>query len=442
MPERKVLDPVDQNPQALPVLPLHPDHDNRLTVKDPVCGMEVAPATAAGSVDHAGQTYYFCSRHCVEKFRADPARYLNNPGFEGHGAHGAPGDEAPPALPAGTTYTCPMHPEIVRARSGLVPDLRHGPGADDRLDRRGRRSRARRHEPPLLGVPCSHDAAPLLSHGGRWSRACRCRSSSRASRSCGSSLPWRRPSCFGAAWPFFERGWASLVNRNLNMFTLIALGTGTAFAFSAVAATVPRHVSRLVSRCIMAQVPVYFEPSAVIMTLFSWGRCSNCGRAARPAARSGPCSGLLPRPPGASRDDGREEDVPLEQVRTRRPAARPSWREGPGRRQSCSKVTVAVDESMISGEPIPVEKGPGDRVIGGTVNGTGGLVMRAERVGADTVLAQIVRMVSEAQRTARRSSAWPTSSSGYFVPGVVVVAVITFVAWACSAPSRGWRTRW
>jgi P-type Cu+ transporter len=237
------------------------------------------------------------------------------------------------------------------------------------------------------------------------------------------------------AWgglPFFERGWASLVNRRLNMFTLIALGTGTAYLFSVVAALFP-SVFPSSFRDHHGDVAIYFEPAAAIVTLVLLGQVLELRARRQTGSAIKALLGLAPKTARRLRADGHEEDIPVDQVV---PGDR--LRVRPGEKVPVDGVVVegesAVDESMISGEPVPVERRPGDRVIGGTVNGTGGLVMRAERVGADTVLAQIVRMVNQARRTRAPIQRLADQVSGYFVPGVVLIAVVTFFAWVSVGP--------
>ena len=416
---------------ALPVLHQH-GGDAPDGVKDPVCGMTVIPATAAGSVDHEGRTYHFCSRHCVEMFRADPARYLNKPGSEGHGAAAAHAAEPPPAPPVGTTYTCPMHPEIVRPGPGSCPicgmalepiNVSANEEADPELDDMSRRFWI-----------CAALTTPLFI----LSMATMIPGFSVPDFMMGTHLVWIQfalatPVVLWGGWPFFERGWASVVSRNLNMFTLISIGTGTAFVFSAVAALVP-WIFPDSFRDHQGTIPVYFEPSAVIVTLVLLGQVLELRARRQTGSAIRALLGLAPKTARRLRGDGHEEEVPLEHVV---PGDR--LRVRPGERMPVDGKVVdgasSVDESMISGEPIPVEKQSGDRVIGGTVNGTGGLVIEAERVGADTVLAQIVRMVSEARRTRAPIQRLADVVSGYFVPAVVVVALITFIAWGLFGPA-------
>ena len=231
--------------------------------------------------------------------------------------------------------------------------------------------------------------------------------------------------------PFFERGWMSLVSRSLNMFTLIALGTGTAFVFSTIAALVPGIFPESFRH--HGEVAVYFEPAAVIVTLVLLGQVLELRARRQTGSAIRALLGLVPKTARRLRDDGREEDVALDLV-----VLGDRLRIRPGEKVpvdgSVIEGSSAVDESMISGEPIPVEKGPGERLIGGTVNGTGGLVMRAERVGAETMLAQIIRMVGEARRTRAPIQRLADLVSSYFVPAVVVVALITFFAWSYFGP--------
>ncbi len=240
------------------------------------------------------------------------------------------------------------------------------------------------------------------------------------------------PVVLWCGWPFFERAWGSLKSRQLNMFTLIAMGTGTAYLFS-LAATIAPGLFPDSFRDHHGQVAVYFEPAAVITTLVLLGQMLELRARRQTGSAIRALLGLAPKTARRLRDDGGEEDVPIDRVV---PGDR--LRIRPGEKVPVDGVVLegasAVDESMITGEPIPVEKGPGDRLIGGTVNGNGSLVMQAERVGADTMLAQIVRMVSEARRTRAPIQRLADQVSAYFVPGVILVALIAFVAWAAIGP--------
>jgi Cu+-exporting ATPase len=413
-------------------------HDDEAAdaVIDPVCGMRVVPETAAGSVDHDGRSYYFCSQHCVEKFRADPGRYLRGemPAAAQLVTLGVASRRPEPVSPAqakGTTYTCPMHPEIVSDRPGSCPicgmaleprTLTEDADVDPELaDMSLRFWNSLGLTIPLLLLSMMEMVPGLVLPGFLSGRA----------------LVWIQlalatPVVVWGGLPFFERGWASLVHRKLNMFTLIALGTGTAYIFSLIAALFP-DIFPASFRGHQGEVAVYFEPAAVIVTLVLLGQVlelrarHQTGSAIRSLLR------LVPKTARRLRDDGQEGDIPLDQVV---PGDR--LRVRPGEKIPVDGIVVegnsAVDESMISGEPIAVEKGPGAAVIGGTVNGTGGLIVRAERVGAETVLAQIVRMVSEARRTRAPIQRLADIVSSYFVPGVVAVAIIAFIGWSLFGP--------
>jgi Cu+-exporting ATPase len=391
--------------------------------------MTVVPETAAGSVDHDGRIYYFCSRHCVEKFRDDPARFLADRDGDAAGlASHAVGSISPAA---GTTYTCPMHPEIVRDRPGACPicGMALEPltvSADADVDPELADMSLRFWISLALTVPLLLLSMAEMVPGLIFPRFL-----------AGRALIWVQlalatPVVAWGGLPFFKRGWASLVNRRLNMFTLIALGTGTAYVFSLVAALFP-SVFPASFRDHHGEVAVYFEPAAVIVTLVLLGQVLELRARRHTGSAIKALLGLAPKTARRLGADGHEEDIPLDQV-----IPGDQLRVRPGEKVPADGVVVegesAVDESMISGEPIPVERRPGDRVIGGTVNGTGGLVMRAEHVGADTVLAQIVRMVNQARRTRAPIQRLADQVSAYFVPGVVLIAVLTFVAWILVGP--------
>jgi Cu+-exporting ATPase len=410
------------------------DAGHRIVAKDPVCGMDVFPETAAGSIEYDGRTIYFCSRHCLERFKADPERYAAPHPASGHDglvvlnpSFTVPVQPAPP----GTRYTCPMHPEIIRDRPGSCPicGMALEPmtvTADDEAD------------PELAEMSrrfwiCLTLTVPLLL----LSMAEMIPGLDLPSRLGGPASVWLQlalasPVVLWGGWPFFERAWASLKNRQLNMFTLIALGTGTAYLFSVAAAVAPGLFPDSF-RDHQGQVALYFEPAAVITTLVLLGQVLELRARRQTGDAIRALLGLVPKTARRLRDGGGEEDVPLDQVV---PGDR--LRIRPGENVPVDGVvlegTSAVDESMITGEPIPVEKGPGDRVIGGTVNGTGSLVIRAERVGAETMLARIVQMVSEARRTRAPIQRLADQVSAYFVPGVVLVALITLLAWATFGP--------
>jgi Cu+-exporting ATPase len=427
-------------------------HESHATAKDPVCHMDVVPETAAWSLEHDGHTYYFCSRHCVEKFRADPARYLGK-GTEAEppaqvvtigkisGPAGAAAGTAPEALPpsagvfpsagSASIYTCPMHPEIKRDRPGSCPicGMALEPvtvAADAEVDPELADMSRRFWISLVLSVPllalAMAQMIPGVSFPG-WLA--------------GRNLVWiefalATPVVAWGGLPFFERGWTSLKRRQLNMFTLIALGTGSAYAFSVIAALLP-GIFPAAFRDHHGEVAVYFEPAAVIVTLVLLGQVLELRARHQTGSAIRALLGLAPKTARRIADLGHEEDVPLETV-----VPGDQLRVRPGEKIPVDGIVIAgtsaVDESMISGEPYPVEKREGGRVIGGTVNGTGALVIRAERVGAETMLAQIVRMVSEARRTRAPIARLADRISAYFVPAVVLVAVITFVVWSVFGP--------
>ncbi len=439
------------------------------TVKDPVCGMSVDPVTAAGSYDYDGQTYFFCSHHCLEKFRAEPAKYLT-PALH-QLTLGAPSHQLQPqhvdisaeytclmhpevrqpepgACPACgmaleslvaqagslrhvTEYVCPMHPEIVQDESGSCPIC--GMALEPRV------ATAEEEENPELvdmtrrfwvgvglTIPVVLIAMGDLIPGRPLERI-----------ASASALGWielilATPVVVWAGWPFFVRGWQSVVNRRLNMFTLIGLGVAVAYVDSLMAKLFPQ-IFPPSFRGEGGEVPVYFEAAAVITTLVLLGQVLELKARSRTGAAIKALLGLAPKTARRIREDGTEEDVPLDQVQ---PGDR--LRVRPGEKVPVDGIVIegtsAVDESMVTGEPIPVEKRAGDRVIGATVNGTGTLVIRAERVGADMLLSQIVQMVAEAQRSRAPIQRLADVVAGYFVPTVVGISILTFIVWALVGP--------
>ena len=378
------------------------------THKDPVCGMQVKPESAAGSEMYEGRAYYFCGKGCLEKFRADPVKYL------------AP-KPVPPLHPTAKQYTCPMDPQIIRDKPGscpicgmalepMVASLDEGENPE-LVDMRRRFWISLVLTIPVfvsaMGMSMSHNrvlfemalATPVVLWGG---------------------------------WPFFVRAWESILSRNLNMFTLIGLGTGVAYPYSVAAALFPELFLGSFGRG-MNHVPVYFEASAVIVTLVLLGQVLELKARSQTGAAIKALLGLAPKTARLLNQDGSEIDVPLEQVKVG-----DKLRVRPGEKVPVDGVVLegssSVDESMISGEAIPVEKQAGERLTGATLNGTGSLVMRAEHVGSETLLAQIVRLVSEAQRSRAPIQKFADVVAGYFVPIVVGAAAVTFAVWALAGP--------
>jgi len=396
------------------------------TVRDPVCGMEVDTRAATHKLQLGDATYCFCSTRCLERFRADPDRYLNPPA-----ADPAVSDLAMGTLPQaakGTIWTCPMHPQIRRSGPGqcpicgmalepLEPSLEDGPNPElIDMTRRFWVSAA-------LSLPLVVLAMGMELFGWRLLPV----------RTTGwVQFALATPVVLWGGWPFFERFWASLKTRNLNMFTLIGLGIGVAFGYSFVATLAPQIFPQSL-KVMDGLVPVYFEAAAVITTLVLLGQVlelrarSATGRAIRALL------GLAPKNARRVLDDGHEADVPLDQVHVG-----DLLRVRPGEKVPVDgEVTEgrsSVDESMLTGEPVPVEKAAGDKITGATMNGTGTLLMRATRVGRDTMLAQIVRMVADAQRSRAPIQTLADKVSAVFVPAVVLVAVVTFAVWSWVGP--------
>jgi Cu+-exporting ATPase len=426
-------------------------------VIDPVCGMSIRPEDSVGHVQHLGQTYYFCSDSCLEQFRQEPDRFVQGRGAResspppadahareytcpmdpdvrqmGPGACPKCGMALEPVSVAPVTrteWTCPMHPEIVRDAPGSCPICgmaleprvvtleERNPELDD-MTRRFTWSLVL--TAPILAFMVAEviPSQPLhhwLPPGAmNWLE-----------------LALATPVVVWGGWPFFQRGWASVLNRHLNMFTLIALGVGAAYAFSVVATVAPGLFPD--SFRTAGAMAVYFEAAAVIVVLVLLGQVLELRARSRTSGAIRNLLGLAPKTARRIESDGTEHDVPLSDVHVR-----DRLRVRPGERVPVDGVVVdgksTVDESMVTGESIPVEKAATSKVIGGTVNGTGTFVMEAERVGADTLLAQIVRMVSEAQRSRAPIQRLADTVSGWFVPIVIAVAVITFFVWSTYGP--------
>ena len=374
--------------------------------KDVVCGMQVDPARAAGTTDYNGKTYYFCGRGCLERFRADPDAFLG-------GKAGSQQAAAP-----GATYTCPMHPEIVRDHPDACPIC--GMALEPRT------------------VTIEEGPNPELVDMSRRLWASAALTSPLLVGAMGGFIPqWLElalatPVVLWGAFPFFVRGWQSIVNRSLNMFTLIALGVTVSYGYSVVAALVPELFPDGF-RDDAGTVGVYFEVAASIVTLILLGQVLELRARGQTGAAIRKLLGLAATSARRLRDDDVEEDVPLEAVRVG-----DRLRVRPGEKVPVDAVVLegssAVDESMVTGEPIPVEKHTNDRVVGATLNGTGSLVIRAERIGADTLLSRIVAMVADAQRSRAPIQKLADVVSGYFVPAVVAIAVATFGVWAAVGP--------
>jgi len=446
-------------------------------VKDPVCNMDVDPARAAGSSEYKGQTYYFCSPGCVKRFNVDPEKYLapkppaapapqsqivqiggiipppktvtpsasqQQQTGKGTVTYVCPMDpevlENKPGAcpkcgmalePETVEYTCPMHPQIVRSGPGNCPicgmalELRVAAGIHEEDDSELRSMQLRfwvgiALSIPLLAISMGGMVAgsPLHSLPAGW-------------------MAWLQlvlatPVVLWGGWPFFQRGWASLVNRHLNMFTLIAMGTGTAYLFSVIATLAPGifptsflgHSGR---------PEVYFESAAIIVTLVLLGQILELRARRQTSSAIKALLDLNPKTARRLRPDGSDEEISLDNVQRG-----DHLRVRPGDRIPVDGVVEegnsSVDESMITGESMPVEKTSDAKVVGGTVNQTGSFIMRAERLGSETLLAQIVRMVAEAQRSRAPIQSLADKVSGYFVPAVLLVAVVTFIVWAIWGP--------
>jgi Cu+-exporting ATPase len=434
-------------------------------VVDPVCGMQVDPLRSAGSFEYKSTRYCFCGIRCLEKFKSNPDSFV---------ARAAPrpaareSDTATPVAAGAALYTCPMHSEIRQNHPGSCPKcgmaleliapiqavskteyvcpmhpqiVRSGPGncpicgmtLEQRMVSAGEEASPELADmtrrfwiSTALAIPLILIEMSDMIPGQPAQRVIP------ASLRTWIELALATPVVLWAGWPLFVRGWQSIVNRSLNMFTLIAMGVGVAYGYSLFAAIFPKLFPDSF-RAADASVPVYFEAAAVITALVLLGQVLELRARSNTSSAIRALLGLAPKTARVIRPDGREEDVPLDRVV---PGDR--LRVRPGEKVPVDGAVVegtsAVDESMVTGEPIPAEKKPGDRVVGATINGTGGFVMRAERVGSDTLLAQIVRMVSEAQRSRAPIQRLADTVASYFVPAVILAAAITFIAWAIVGP--------
>ncbi|RWM09642.1 MAG: heavy metal translocating P-type ATPase [Mesorhizobium sp.] len=389
-----------------------------LTATDPVCGMNVDRASAKHFVRHEGQGFYFCSASCKGKFEAEPAKYLD-------------GRPAPEPMPKGTQYTCPMHPEIIRDKPGSCPicgmalEPMGVPTGDEGPNPELVDFTRRFWVSAVLSLPLLVFAmAPML--GFSFESFIDGRTKTWA------ELALASPVVLWAAFPFFHRGWDSILNRSPNMWTLISIGVGAAYLYSVVAALFP-DIFPHQFRGHDGAVPVYFEAAAVIVALVFLGQVLELRARERTGSAIRALLDLAPKTARLIGADGSEKDVPLDSVKTG-----DRLRIRPGDAVPVDGIVLegrsAVDESMITGEPLPVEKTEGDPLTGGTLNKNGSLIMRAEKVGAETTLSRIVEMVAKAQRSRAPIQGLADRVSFYFVPAVVLVAVIAFIAWSFFGP--------
>ena len=388
---------------------------------DPVCGMTVQPESAAGSYVHEGKTYYFCSTGCLAKFRQDPAAFLIPP---------AQRITKPTAVPSGSKveYICPMDPEVVSTGPGACPIC--GMALEPKIV-----TLEERPNPELLDMSRRFwiSLGPaLLVMILAMAEMIPARQIFNGPVKNWIQLLLATPVVLWGGWPFFERAWNSIVHRAPNMFTLIGLGTGAAYLYS-VLATIAPGLLPVSFHASDGSVPVYFEAAAVITVLVLLGQVLELRARGQTTSAMKALLRLAPKTARRVGEGGKETDVPLDQVRVG-----DRLRVRPGERVPVDGVVVegvtAVDESMVTGESLPVAKSPGAPVTGGTINGAGSILMQAERVGSDTLLARIVQMVSDAQRSRAPIQRVADRVAGYFVPAVVVVAILTSIAWALWGP--------
>ena len=391
---------------------------NTTDLKDPVCGMTVTRQAAYQSV-HMGSTFFFCGTKCKTKFDVNPMLYMSGNAEKSQMTSAA----------AGTIYTCPMHPEIRQDHAGncpkcgmtlepLLPELEE----DENPELRDFQRRFWWTLPLTIIVTF----LAMAGHRLKWFDM--------------SVQSWIEfalslPIVIWAGWPFFSRGWQSVVNRSPNMWTLIGLGTGAAFVYSVVATVAPQVFPD--SFISMGRVAVYFEATAVIISLTLLGQVLELKARSQTSAAIKSLLGLAPKTARRLRPDGSEEDVPLTHVHVG-----DLLRIRPGEKVPVDGVVTegssAIDESMLTGEPVPVSKRVGDKVIGATLNTNGSLVMRSEKVGAATMLSQIVQMVAQAQRSKAPMQRMADTVAGWFVMAVVSVALLTFFAWGLFGPEPSW----
>ncbi len=425
-----------------------------MTHVDPVCGMTIEEADAVGTYKHDGAIYYFCNPSCLERFKADPTQFLEPAGaapippppgatficpMDPEVSSTKPGacpkcgmalepDLSNPATLTKVEYTCPMHPEIVRDGPGSCPicGMALEPRTVTLLDA---------PNPELVDMTRRFRIAAVLAAPVFIVTMTDMATGGRLVMTRGTLINWMgmvlsTPVVFWAGWPFFERAWASLVNRSPNMFTLIALGVGAAFGYSAVATIAPGVFPE--GFRMHGMVETYFDTAAVITVLVLLGQVLELRARSQTSTAIRQLLGLAPKTARVVRD-GVETDLPLSDVKVG-----DVCRVRPGEKVPVDGVVVegrsAIDESMVSGEPMPVEKDAGQRVTGGTINTTGSLLIRADHVGADALLAQIVRMVGEAQRSRAPIQRLADQIAAYFVPAVVGAAILAFVGWSIWGP--------
>jgi len=396
---------------------------------DPVCGMTVKTDAAAGSIEFEGRTYFFCSRHCVERFRAEPSLFLT-PQPQPLTKIGIHRERVTPSQTGAREYTCPMHPQIVRGRPGSCPicGMALEPCAITTTEEENPEltDMTRRFWVSVfLTLPVFLMGMNDLLPGRPFERLATL-----------DVLGWIQlvlatPVVLWCGWPFFVRAWQSLINRSPNMFTLIGLGVAVSYVYSVIAKSIPGVFPESFKE--HGVVPVYFEAAAVITTLVLLGQVLELKARSRTGAAIRALLDLAPKTARLIRIDGNEEDVALEVVQVG-----DRLRVRPGEKIPVDGEVISgasfVDESMVTGEPIAIEKHEGDVVIGATVNTTGSFVMRAERVGSETMLARIVQMVADAQRSRAPIQRLADVVASYFVPAVIVAAIVTFLAWAFFGP--------
>lgn len=389
-----------------------------VTATDPVCGMSVDRATAKHFSRHEGQGFYFCSAGCQAKFEAEPAKYLG-------------GRPEPRAMPKGTQYTCPMHPEIIRDKPGSCPICGMA------LEPMGIPTGDEGPNPELVDFTrrfwvSAVLSAPLLVIAMAPMFGLTFRDLIDDRTKVWLELALASPVVLWAAFPFFHRGWDSVLNRSPNMWTLISLGVGAAWLYSVVATLFP-DIFPHQFRGHGGTVPVYFEAAAVIVALVFLGQVLELRAREKTGSAIRALLDLAPKTARRIAEDSSESDVPLDAVK-----AGDRLRIRPGDAVPVDGIVLegrsSVDESMISGEPLPVEKTEGDALTGGTLNKNGSLVMRADKVGAETTLARIVELVAKAQRSRAPIQGLADRVSFYFVPAVVLIAIIAFIAWAVFGP--------